>query len=38
MRFIDVGHRRAWAKNLDAVRNHDREGREALGAARAGMR
>ena len=38
MRFIDVGHRRAWAKNLDAVRNHDREGREALAAARAGMR
>src|SRR5207253_590530 len=38
MRFIDVGHRRAWAKNLDAVRSHDREGREALGAARAGMR
>jgi len=33
-----VGHRRAWAKNLDAVRSHDREGREALGAARAGMR
>jgi hypothetical protein len=38
MRFIDVGHRRAWAKNLDAVREHDREAREALSAARKGMR
>ena len=38
MRFIDAGHRRAWAKSLDAVRQHDAEGREALGSARAGMR
>jgi hypothetical protein len=38
MRFIDAGHRRAWAKNLDAVREHDREAREALAAARGGMR
>ena len=38
MRFIDPGHRRAWAKNLDAVRDHDREGRAALTAARGGMR
>jgi hypothetical protein len=38
MRFLDVGHRRAWAKNLDAVREHDREAREALAAARTGMR
>jgi hypothetical protein len=38
MRFIDGGHRRAWAKNLDAVRESDREGREALTSARAGMR
>jgi hypothetical protein len=38
MRFIDVGHRRAWAKNLDAVRENDREGREALASARGGMR
>lgn len=38
MRFIDPGHRRAWAKNLGAVRDHDREAREALTSARKGMR
>jgi hypothetical protein len=38
MRFIDAGHRRAWAKNLDALREHDREGREALSSARKGMK
>jgi hypothetical protein len=38
MRFIAVGHRRAWAKNLDAVRESDREAREALASARKGMR
>jgi len=38
MRFIDVGHRRAWAKNLDAVRENDREAREALASARKGMK
>ena len=38
MRFIDAGHRRAWAKNIDALREHDREGREALTSARKGMK
>jgi len=38
MRFIDPGHRRAWAKNLDTVRDNDREAREALTSARGGMR
>jgi len=38
MRFTDVGHRRAWAKNLDAIREHEREGREALAASRSAMR
>jgi hypothetical protein len=38
MRFIDPGHRRAWAKNLDTVRENDREAREALASARRGMR
>ena len=38
MRFIDPGHRRAWAKNLDAVRAHDSEARAAIGSARGGMR
>jgi hypothetical protein len=38
MRFIDAGHRRAWAKNLDLVRGNDREAREALASARGGMR
>jgi hypothetical protein len=38
MRFIDPGHRRAWAKNLDTLRENDREAREALASARRGMR
>lgn len=38
MRFIDVGHRRAWSKNLELVRERDREAREALASARAAMR
>ncbi len=38
MRFIDQGHRRAWAKNLDAARQNDGEAREALASARVGMR
>lgn len=38
VRFIDQGHRRAWAKNLDAVRESDGEAREALASARGGMR
>jgi hypothetical protein len=38
MRFLDAGHRRAWAKNLDAVREHDRETRDALAVARGAMR
>jgi len=38
MRFIDAGHRRAWARNLETVRQHDGEAREALAAARGSMR
>jgi hypothetical protein len=38
MRFLDAGQRRAWAKNLDLVRENDREAREALASARKGMR
>ena len=38
MRFVDAGHRRAWAKNLDTVRKNDRSAREALASARKGMR
>ena len=38
LRFLDPGHRRAWAKNIDALREHDREAREALAAARGSMR
>src|SRR2546425_1233241 len=38
MRFIDPGHRRSWAKNLDLVRENDREARAALASARGGMR
>ena len=38
MRFLDQGQRRAWAKNLDLVRENDREARDALASARKGMR
>ena len=38
MRFIDTGHRRAFAKGLDAVRDHDREAREALASARSSIK
>ena len=38
MRFIDPGHRRSWAKNIDLVRENDREAREALASGRGGMR
>lgn len=38
MRFIDAGHRRAFAKNLDTVREHDGEARDALAAARSSLR
>ena len=38
MRFVDAGHRRAWAKNLDTVRENDRSAREAFASARKGMR
>jgi hypothetical protein len=38
MRFVDPGHRRAFAKNLDGVRQHDAEARGALSSARASIR
>jgi len=38
MRFLDAGHRRAWAKQLEAALGHEREAHQALAAARAGMR
>lgn len=37
-RFIDAGHRRAWAKNLDTVREQDAEARSAMASARKTMR
>ena len=37
-RFLDAGHRRSWAKQLEAALGHERDAHEALGAARAGMR
>jgi hypothetical protein len=33
MRFLDVGHRRAWAKQLEAIVGHEREAQAALAQA-----
>jgi hypothetical protein len=30
MRFLDAGQRRAWAKQLETIRSHEREAHEAL--------
>jgi hypothetical protein len=38
MRFLDAGHRRSWAKQLEAALGHERDAHAALRAARAGMR
>jgi hypothetical protein len=38
MRFLDGGHRRSWAKQLEAAQGHERDAHDALRAARAGMR
>ncbi len=38
LRFLDVGHRRAWAKQLEAIIGHEREAHAALAAARDAMR
>ncbi len=38
MRFLDAGHRRSWAKQLEAARGHERDAHDALRAAREGMR
>ena len=37
-RFLDPGHRRSWAKQLEAALGHERDAHDALRAARAGMR
>lgn len=38
MRFLDAGHRRSWAKQLEAALGHERDAHGALAAARASMR
>ena len=38
MRFLDAGHRRSWAKQLETALGHERDAHGALSAARAGMR
>ena len=38
MRFLDVGHRRAWAKQLEAIIGHEREAQAALATAGERMR
>jgi hypothetical protein len=38
MRFLDAGHRRAWAKQLEAIIGHESEAHAALAAARREMK
>ena len=38
MRFLDVGHRRAWAKALEAILAHEREANDALASAEGAIR
>jgi hypothetical protein len=38
MRFLDAGHRKSWAKQLEAALGHERDAHDAMRAARAGMR
>jgi hypothetical protein len=38
MRFLDVGHRRAWAKQLESIIAHEREAQAALATAEGVMR
>ena len=38
MRFLDAGHRRSWAKQLETALGHERDAHDAMRAARAGMR
>ena len=38
LRFLDAGHRRAWAKQLEAIIGHEREAHAALAAALESMR
>ncbi len=38
MRFLDIGHRRAWAKQLEAIIEHEREAQEALAMAEGSLR
>lgn len=37
MRFLDVGHRRAWANALEGALRHERDAHEALRSARASL-
>ena len=38
MRFLDAGHRRAWAKGLETIMGHEREAHAALMSAEGAMR
>lgn len=38
MRFLDAGHRRSWAKQLETALGHERDAHDALRTARAGLR
>jgi len=37
MRFLDAGHRKAWAKQLEAIAGHERDAHAALASARSAM-
>jgi GH24 family phage-related lysozyme (muramidase) len=38
MRFLDAGHRKAWAKQLEAIIGHEKEAHGALATARETMK
>ena len=38
MRFLDVGHRRAWAKQLEMIIGHERDAQAALAGAKDAMK
>lgn len=38
MRFLDGGHRKGWAKQLEAILGHEREAHAALSSAKGAMR
>jgi hypothetical protein len=38
LRFLDAGHRKSWAKQLEAIIGHEKDAHAALAAAREAMK